>query len=82
MYLCQIKMDRYKDAEMTLRNIIEGVQTNLKGLNPEGLTSNDLLSAKLDFLVHVLNYLEKESGVDRLLKLIDGLLKSSELTLA
>ena len=51
LYECELKLNRPKDAEIILRNIIELMATKISIYS-----SRELISSKFDLLLHKLNY--------------------------
>ncbi|CDW87612.1 UNKNOWN [Stylonychia lemnae] len=71
LYQCLIMMGRIKDAEMMLLNMIQGMVPNSK----TQYDSAGLILAKIDYLIHMINFQEQETGPRRIIKLGQEILK-------
>jgi len=60
LYECEVKLQRYKEGEMILRNTIE-----LMGDPRRSYQAKEIVSAKFDLVLHELNY-SQESNTQKL----------------
>jgi hypothetical protein len=69
-YCCLVKMERIRDAEMVLYNIIEGSKKHEPEIR---------FQARLNLLIHYLNHLDLEANSSRLIELAESLLADADM---
>jgi len=72
MYECELKLQRYKEGEMILRNTIEHI-----GDPRRSYQAKEIVSAKFDLVLHELNY-SQESNTQKLVDSVRALLREKE----
>lgn len=81
VYACLIQMGRIKDGELVLYNLIESISSDI-AKKEDRSTPEQRISTKVDLLVHLLTYYyQQELSPNKLLKIVNELLKDPELSL-
>lgn len=73
-----MKLDRIKDGEMILRNIIEGMNS-IQAQIGEWFMPAEQIQAKFDLLLHLMNNLNLEHSTQKIISYAQTLLKDKDL---
>lgn len=73
-----MKLDRIKDGEMILRNIIEGMNS-IQAQIGEWFMPAEHIQAKFDLLLHLMNNLNLEHSTQKIVSYAQTLLKDKDL---